>query len=145
MTDHATLRTLAEAATPGPWVADAPAGFGTIFAGVLGDSSRWLFDPVKGTNEDAAYIAACDPQTILALLDELETLRAALEAARFVARYWRDSWMEQIDRGVREAPLVTHPLAMVLAALDGETEPAQCGIDEGRWDDFRAALAGSGR
>ena len=71
---HDELRSLAAAATPGPWT-----------AGPFGVSSA--SQPfVPATQDDARYMAACDPQTILALLDEIERLRAAqahiAEAAR---------------------------------------------------------------
>src|SRR5690606_14600943 len=46
---------------------------------------------------DAAYIAACDPQTILALLDELETLRTALPAEPWVASDDGERWCYACD------------------------------------------------
>lgn len=91
MTDHATLRTLAKAATPGPWVERGrdidhdrfvaegrnPADSAGLGCEVDGPPEAWHRGQFE-RHADAAYIAACDPQTILALLDELETLRAAL-------------------------------------------------------------------
>lgn len=46
-------------------------------------------------------------------------------AARIVATHWRDQMMaaDGVLRGC------AHPLAMVLAALDGETDPVQLGVD----------------
>ena len=67
--------------------------------------------------------------------------RAIIASARFVATYWRDEWMEQLALGQRHAPLVTHPLAMVLGALDGEMDPVYLGIASDRHADYRAAIA----
>jgi len=78
-------------------------------------------------------------RTALTASPEL-TVERTLRAARFVAGYWRDAWMEQYGKGDHGAGLVTHPLAMVLAALDGETDPMHCGVEESRWGDFLAAL-----
>lgn len=64
----------------------------------------------------------------------------ALRAARFTATYWRDEIMARDE--LRRTGM-SHPLACVLAALDGETEPIELGIAQERWGDFRAALATS--
>ena len=59
-------------------------------------------------------------------------------AARFVATYWRDAYMAS-DLLRRTGG--SHPLACVLTALNGETDPNELGIAEDRWPDFLAALA----
>jgi len=89
MTDASRLRALAEAATPGRWDHDA----GNV---VLDD--RYQVCCGRGTMEccgdpeiagnvhllaetsphDAAYIAAANPQTVIALLDRIERLEKAL-------------------------------------------------------------------
>jgi len=51
-------------------------------------------------------------------------LGTRLRTARFVATYWRDAYMA-MDGPARVG---SHGLAMVLAALDGETDPVQLGI-----------------
>ena len=77
--DHAELRRLAIAATPGPWTADGdlvaqPRGHYRIpICG--GDQCNFLI-PV-----DAEFIAAANPMTVLALLDEVDRLRALLGEA----------------------------------------------------------------
>jgi hypothetical protein len=58
------------------------------------------------------------------------------ENAQIVGEYWRDSIMA--DDGLR-ATGMSHPVAMVLAALDGETEPVQMGIPPDEYE-RRAAL-----
>jgi hypothetical protein len=92
------LRAAALAATPGPWkigkkkdqsvFIDAPRG-----SALLEYSSWEGFVKVYGSNEfpipgaivcqaNAAYIAAASPDVILALLDELDTLRDEAERLR---------------------------------------------------------------
>lgn len=88
MTDHATLRTLAEAATPGPWHADE--GFGGVWV-VTGGRADFATHPHSRSQEYAVLAAGDYPSAykdadlivamrngIEALLDELETLREAL-------------------------------------------------------------------
>lgn len=76
MTDHAELRRLAEAATPGEWR--------------TGDGDDSLPDCVlsgefvvcEHAGGDVDYIAAANPKTVLALLDEIDRLKAENEALR---------------------------------------------------------------
>lgn len=95
MTEEAKLvelRELAKQATPGPWTFGAqwicrklgdprqPGNPDTDYQYLAQvplndyDSPRW--------NADAAFIAACDPQTILSLLDEIERLSNERDAER---------------------------------------------------------------
>jgi len=100
--DHAELARLAEAATQGEWrAADWDADDGenlwtieAIEPEVLapGQSSIWpegvrckrIAQTEEGENptEDAAFIAAANPATVLALLSEIAALRGELEASR---------------------------------------------------------------
>lgn len=76
MTDHATLRRLAENATPGPWEIDAlENGEHGLFisndrpeAGSLGCASSQVAGFMVERN--AEFIAAANPTAVLALLDE---------------------------------------------------------------------------
>lgn len=90
--NHKQLRKLALAATPGPWFRSN---------GREGDYDIWTYEigPVGSrkdleqyedafaytitTNEDGeangAYIAACDPDTIINLLDEIATLKKKIK------------------------------------------------------------------
>ena len=84
MTTHDELRKLAEAATPGDWSANVllagghPAfdedmvgvGIGGKFVAVCGAATS------EQSQIDARYVAATNPETILALLDELEQVQA---------------------------------------------------------------------
>jgi len=49
-----------------------------------------------------------------------------LRYARAVATVWRDAGLRYLSRDPAWS-LCTHPLNMVLAALDGETDPDQLG------------------
>jgi hypothetical protein len=88
--DTKKLRELAEAATPGPWVeiercdnasADEACGvtskqrtkYGHIVGIFQSDARDECSHPVSKAN--AAFIAAANPQTVIALLDEVESLR----------------------------------------------------------------------
>lgn len=83
------LRKLASAATPGPWAAehtsydlDSPqSGPSKISAGKEVVVEGYYPYENSGVNSpnDARFIAACDPQTILRLCDELEK---AIEAIK---------------------------------------------------------------
>ncbi|AYN83421.1 ead/Ea22-like family protein [Pseudomonas aeruginosa] len=81
MTDHAELRRLAEAATPGPWEYQAPLK-------VLAADRTWIvLIALSHANcrEDKAnsrFIAANNPKTVLALLDEIDRLKAENDALR---------------------------------------------------------------
>jgi hypothetical protein len=84
MTD---LRALAEAATPGPWRAEkyVPSLDDDWTEGTYGwwvEGLDWADDSGEFRNftgPNAAYIAAVSPDVVLALLDERDALRAALE------------------------------------------------------------------
>lgn len=80
--DLAALRALAEAATPGRWhvEVDAP---GTEAEGlyVTDDGGRTVAS-VRDLYADAALIAACSPERILALIAEVEDRRGTVERIR---------------------------------------------------------------
>ncbi len=81
MTDHAELRRLAKAATPGARYQGTDervivAGNGTIICTVSGAISG------PSVMADAEFLCATDPKTILALLDEIDQLKAENEVLR---------------------------------------------------------------
>ncbi|HCF5790964.1 ead/Ea22-like family protein [Pseudomonas aeruginosa] len=104
MTDHAELRRLAKAATPGPWVTDAQQN-GAIFniESESGDMciamsqenpapTRLEINEQRRAN--AEFIAAANPKTILALLDEIDRLSDELSACTEHpggCGYWREA------------------------------------------------------
>ena len=94
--EKAALRALAEEATPGPWNQWVESG--EVLAGEVIENRPGLIRMKRGTSVDicecaedddaedneqhlhnAAYIAAAHPAAVLALLDEVERLREALE------------------------------------------------------------------
>lgn len=81
MTDHAELRRVAEAATPGARYQGTDervivAGNGTIICTVSGAISG------PSVMADAEFLCATDPKTVLALLDEIDRLKAEKDALR---------------------------------------------------------------
>lgn len=93
MTDHAELRRLAKAATPGARYQGTDervivAGNGTIICTVSGAISG------PSVMADAEFLCATDPNTILALLDEIDRLSDELSACTEHpggCGYWREA------------------------------------------------------
>lgn len=94
------LRALALKATPGPWESVRKAGLCTVrehgrrlmtggrSVAAVAMCNR-VVSSVNRHKANAAFIAACDPQTILALLDRLDALEP-LAAAAIKERAWRN-------------------------------------------------------
>ena len=76
----AELRRIAEAATPGPWEVVGLAGYGGPYALQMPHRSGRTWYGVEGIKrrEDAEYFVAMNRNTVLALLDRIEALRAAV-------------------------------------------------------------------
>ncbi len=83
--DLSHIKALAKAATPGPWHCDqcslfifGPDGGDMIASTDDGDDGPVLLIRGAGArlpmDENAAFIAACDPTTVLALIAEVERL-----------------------------------------------------------------------
>lgn len=83
MTDTSELRRLAEAATPGPWEAIPERGIANFHTSLYSEGYKGLLIACGDQNgrhtADIKFIAAASPSRILALLDELEGMRTALE------------------------------------------------------------------
>ncbi|MEV1855509.1 ead/Ea22-like family protein [Pseudomonas aeruginosa] len=110
MTDHAELRRLSEVATPGEWR--------------TGDGDDSLPDCVlsgefvvcEHAGGDVDYIAAANPKTVLALLDEIDRLKAENEALRGALQ----AVEAEVDGNLR--PL-TRDLVNMVSGLNNGTHP----------------------
>lgn len=81
---------LAKGITPGPWeVRDDRTDTVESAQGYPVCTVHWHPDERYGHGSRAAYIAACDPDTIRELLEERDALAAALEAALVDAERYR--------------------------------------------------------
>lgn len=87
--DH--LRALAQAATPGPWFVDYAGDVGAKRA-IIADVLRERYgNNALGFGEDhatAEYVAALDPSTALALVDEITRLRSAIAEVADLCERW---------------------------------------------------------
>ena len=104
MTDIDTLSKLAGEATSGPWGAQGHHAFASSSSGERRGGMRvGMFPNVAtcGREDDAAFIAAASPDTVLRICSELRLLRAVADAARPLAGKHRKA------------------LTAALAALDG--------------------------
>ncbi|HBN8440950.1 TPA: ead/Ea22-like family protein [Pseudomonas aeruginosa] len=140
MSDRAELRRLAKAATPGPWTLYAPEdyqgpeelpGYGVECA--EGRAIVWgALEPETGCqfDRDAEFIAAANPQAILAMLDEIDRLRSRLEIDERTPHdgiACRDETIkvldEKCDRLKAENEVLRGALHAVQAEVDGNLRP----------------------
>lgn len=118
--DHAELKRLADGATPGPWEWDevmnpfyndpegrSCGGDGTGMAEFFQTDANGetIFDDkgeVRGVLpwkfNNAAFMAAANPAVVLALLSEIEGLKAELESAKINEDIWSDIAEERRTR-----------------------------------------------
>ncbi|MCD2910693.1 ead/Ea22-like family protein [Pseudomonas aeruginosa] len=101
MTDHAELRRLAEAATPGPWRVQTgcswrrigtDSGDGDVLRPCTHPHDGW--PDIVAPAENLKYIASANPKTILALLDQIDGLSDELSACTEHpggCGYWREA------------------------------------------------------
>lgn len=137
--DTNKLKELAERATPGPWVVDAQQS-GAIFniESESGDlciamsqenpaSTRLEMNEQRRVN--AEFIAAANPQAILALLDQIDGLSEELSACTEHpggCGYWREAAKrraEDRDRLKAENDALRGALHAVQAEVDGNLRP----------------------
>lgn len=86
MTTNKELRELAKKATPGAWGKDGVYVCTTITAGETIYVQTWNAVAESHEESNAQFIAAANPATILALLDENEALQAECEKLRKAIR-----------------------------------------------------------
>src|SRR3990167_3854503 len=87
MTNLATLTQLAQAATPGPWTT-APTSIPNESLLQIGTQVSFGSRSIQLSIQDAAFIAACSPDVILALVARVRALEIVADTAReLVAPY----------------------------------------------------------
>ncbi|HCF3446150.1 hypothetical protein AO924_34145 [Pseudomonas aeruginosa] len=138
MTDHAELRRLAKAATPGPWSCNrhwAIVGGPTLeFTNGAAQQQiamacwqSWMREEELRNN--AAFMAAANPKTVLALLDEIDGLNDELSACTEHpggCGYWREAAKrraEERDRLRAQNDALQGALHAVQAEVDGNLRP----------------------
>ena len=126
--DREALRRLAEKATPGPWegtdgfggtwVTDSGGGIPGGLSGAVHPSTAKMPGVVLGnvSDYDAMYIAAINPQVILALLDELEAAEATAERRRALLERSR----KVVYLGTAPVDTLAHEIAAELAGKVAE-------------------------
>lgn len=104
LTDERLKELLAacEKATPGPW--EKQNGTDVYTHIVRGPNHRYIMAAPQGSrgqeSADASYVAACDPQTITALIQELLSLRQKDGEMVEAVREAQDVLAEYIDPGI---------------------------------------------
>ncbi|EPM9935974.1 ead/Ea22-like family protein [Pseudomonas aeruginosa] len=138
MTDHAELRRVAKAATPGPWSCNrhwAIVGGPTLeFTNGAAQQQiamacwqSWMHEEELRNN--AEFIAANNPKTVLALLDEIDGLSDELSACTEHpggCGYWREAAKrraEERDRLRAQNDALRGALHAVQAEVDGNLRP----------------------
>ncbi|QUE30221.1 ead/Ea22-like family protein [Pseudomonas phage BUCT566] len=123
MTHHSELRRLAKAATPGPWRVQTgcswrrigtDSGDGDVLRPCTHPHDGW--PDIVAPAENLKYIASANPKTILALLDEIDGLKAENEVLRGALQ----AVQAEVDGNLR--PL-TRDLVNMVSGLNNGTHP----------------------
>ncbi len=140
--DKHALRQLATRATPGPWEEENGEvwimlnGTATsILTGVCGDDTSGQQD-----FDNARFIAAANPATVLALLDELEAkdnrinrleaIVAVAEQRNALMREWKRALKVPCDLVDNQVPIVIHGMVISLERQSGIIQSARKFISE---------------
>lgn len=112
-----TLRTLAEAATPGPWAADSSIPYGhRVGSSDQADWIAWTGEHGEtGSETDAAYIATMNPTVSLALAVWLEHEAAGHEAVQGLGDVTSELINVQLERAEYGAQITHSTLPQALA------------------------------
>lgn len=144
MIDINKMRRLAQAATPGPWVAAGPS-FGESLPKYLNevavdregdeDDGYSICNAPIGLNEecsdDMAFIAEANPLTIEALLDRLEAAEKSRDDLLACLGEWLDKtkWVQQgVNEGTISAKYLGLHRADVMSSLLGEAEKERAAL-----------------
>ncbi|MCS8141499.1 ead/Ea22-like family protein [Pseudomonas aeruginosa] len=135
MTDHAELRRLAKAATPGPWRVQTgcswrrigtDSGDGDVLRPCTHPHDGW--PDIVAPAENLKYIASANPKTILALLDEIDGLKAENDRLRqgmkgdYDIDAWLD-WSKEKEQIKAQNDALQGALHAVQAEVDGNLRP----------------------
>lgn len=137
MTDHAELRRVAEAATPGPWSCNRHRAIvgGPTLEFTNGAAQQqiamacwqsWMHEEELRNN--AEFIAANNPKTVLALLDEIDRLKAENDRLRqgmkgdYDIDAWLD-WSKEKEQIKAQNDALQGALHAVQAEVDGNLRP----------------------
>ena len=120
--DYQALRELAKQATQGEWVAFiSPGKYGTYAVHTPGDNHHgdivdWPgFDEQKNAENNARYIAAFNPEVVLALLDERER---------------NQQYIKRRDQENEDIALTVEKLRVELEAADNNLIDSECHVAE---------------
>lgn len=156
--DHAELARLAEAATKGPWVCKEGStsypecddkDFWSVVLSPAGKEIVTLHERYASKSDDrgdydfdAAFIAAANPATVLALLAEISALRAERDDYFGMANRSEDAW-HKAERKLAEAVGLLEPFAKLADEEGGyrEDDRLAWGLNTAdiNWGDLRAA------
>ncbi len=108
--DVDALRVVAEDASPGPWVSERSKYVAGRYVHIDEPNGMTIRHAVCTPANDAEFIAAFDPPTVLALLDRLQAAEGAVERARALINWRVGRTTTGVDRMI--------PASDLIAALD---------------------------
>ena len=137
----ADLRRLAEQTTPGPWVTGRIRKHGWTVDGPV--VTRTVLAELSALNDEAnaAYIAAANPQAILALLDERDALEAHRDALAEANSQAIHRWDEQERRVAALEEVVRRFLSLEVRDTRRGSLPLRADSFAGIAEEARALLA----
>ncbi|WP_368373406.1 ead/Ea22-like family protein [Pseudomonas aeruginosa] len=153
MSDHAELRRLAKAATPGPWRVQTgcswrrigtDSGDGDVLRPCTHPHDGW--PDIVAPAENLKYIASANPKTILALLDEIDGLLAqhGRDSAELRALCQaRDDAKKERDRLKAENEALLMGMRAILNAYDYADQYNKEGVAVEVMEDLRTLFKGA--
>lgn len=156
MTDHAELRRLAKAATPGEWSAVWEEGDDTAWPNLFpiiqaenGETvigNEGFYSDLEQDKANAQFCAAANPKTILALLDEIDGLLAQHGRDRAELRALcqaRDDARKERDRLKAENEALLLGMRAILNAYDYADQYNKEGVAVEVMEDLRTLFKGA--
>jgi len=117
MTDLDALAALAEAATPGPWTHDDESDYQGLVRIWRDIDPPPVMTMGRVHAADAAYIAAADPTTILALVERLRAAEAVCDRVLAMAAFYE--WDAPANTSPSDGRWFGQPEAALQDAIDG--------------------------